>query len=216
MAFCVNFYHNTWHNNPEDSLHTQHLYSHLLQEVHKKPVTTITPLITTSQKQHISTKERSSPSTNKFSTGLLQPQRSPGLNIPCTTGLRLPNLTDCTRYYTCNSTSGTLLSYSCPSQMAFNAHKHVCEVTVYKGCKEQMISNSYLITQPPEFISPVTTPNPTLCFQPGKIPDPESSHHYFICNHNSDTLVQYRMTCPNTLHFCARENACKKQNDCSY
>jgi hypothetical protein len=209
-----------WHNNPEDShLYTHHcenLNSHLLQEDHKKPVTTVTPLIrTTSQIQHISTKRSSSPSVNTFSTGLLRPQWRPALNIPCTTGVRMPNLTDCTRYYICNSTSGTLFSYTCPSQMAFNVYKHVCEVAVYKWCKDQITSNNqFIITQPPEVISLVTTPNPNSCTESGKTPDPESSQHYFICYRQSDKSIRYRMTCPNTLHYCASQKVCKKQNDC--
>jgi hypothetical protein len=208
-----------WHNNPGDSHlcihHCENLNSHLLQEGHKKPVTTITPLIrTTNQIQYISTKQGSS-SVNKFSTGPLHPQRSHALNIPCTTGVRMPNLTDCTRYYMCNSTSGTLLSYTCPSQMAFNVYKHVCDVTVYKWCKNQMISNSqFITTQPAEVTSPNRMPNSASCSEPGKNPDPESSQHYFICYRQSDKIVQYKMTCPNTLHYCASEKVCKKQNDC--
>jgi len=158
--------------------------------------------------------ESSSLTVNKFSTDLLHPQRSPALNIPCVTGVRLPNLTDCTRYYTCNSTSHTIFSYTCPSQMAFNVHRHVCEADVYKWCKKQITNNQPIISQPTEAITLVTTPNSITCSTTGKIPDPESSQHYFVCYPQSDKIVRYRMSCPNTLHYCTSQEVCKKQRDC--
>lgn len=127
----------------------------------------------------------------------------------------MPNSTDCTRYYICDSTSGTLFSYTCPPQMAFNANKHVCETGIYEQCKEQtMARDRLIISQPIEATSLATTPHPTSCYRPGKIRDPESSQHYFICYFQNNRIVRYKMACPNTLHYCASDKVCKKLSDC--
>jgi hypothetical protein len=167
----------------------------------------------TKQIQYISTTD----SIDRFSTGLPHPQWSPAMNIPCTTGIRMPNLTDCTRYYTCNSTSGITFSYTCPPQMAFNAYTHVCDPSIYKWCKWRTgTHNQPIISQSPITISYLTTPGPTQCSKPGKTPDPHSSKHYFVCYLQSDNRIKrYRMACPNTLQYCASQNVCKKPNDCS-
>jgi Fe-S cluster biosynthesis and repair protein YggX len=151
-----------------------------------------------------------------LSTSLLRSQWNPALNIPCTTGVRMPNFTDCTRYYMCNSTSGTILSYACPPHTAFNVYKHVCETSVYNWCKQQtMIFNQLIMLQPLEETTAATTINPSLCSKAGKIPDPHSRQHYFVCYIESDKILSYRMACPNKLEYCESEKVCKKQNDCS-
>jgi hypothetical protein len=195
----------------------------LLQKNHVQPVTTITPVntttittTTTNQIQYISTTDRSSLSINRLSTGLQQPKWSPAMNIPCTTGIRLPNLTDCTRYYTCNVTSGITFSYTCPPQMAFNVYTHVCDTGIYKWCKEQNGTHNQPIFPPISVaVSYLTTPGPTSCSKPGKTPDPHSSKHYFVCYLQGDKIKTYRMACPNTLYYCALEEVCKKASDCS-
>lgn len=155
-------------------------------------------------------------SINSFSTGLVHSQWNPALNIPCTTGVRMPNFTDCTRYYMCNSTSGIILSYTCPPHMAFNVYKHVCETSVYNWCtKQTMIFNQLIISQPFEAVTLATTPNSTPCSKPGKTPDPHSRQHYFLCHLHNNRIVRYRMSCPNTLQYCASQKVCKKQSDCS-
>lgn len=155
---------------------------------------------------------------NSFSTSLLLSQWNPALNIPCITGVRMPNVTDCTRYYMCNSTSGTILSYACPSYMAFNIYKHVCDASVYNWCKQQtMVFNHLIMSQPLEETSVVTTTttlSPSPCSKAGKTPDPHSRQHYFVCYTESDQILSYRMACPNKLEYCESEKICKKQNDC--
>lgn len=171
---------------------------------------------TTNQIQYISTTDRSSPSTDGVSTGLLHPQWIPAMNIPCTTGIRMPNLTDCTRYYTCNSTSGVTFSYTCPPQMAFNVYTHICDTSIYKWCKGRDGTPNQPIFPPfSTALSYLTTQAPTLCPKPGKTPDSQSSKHYFVCYFQSDRIKRYRMTCPNNLHYCASEEVCKKPSDCS-
>ncbi|XP_033606125.1 probable endochitinase [Cryptotermes secundus] len=185
--------------------------------IHKKPVTTVTPVNTaTNQIQYISTTDSSSPSINRFSTGLLHPQWSPPTNIPCTTGIRMPNLTDCKRYYTCNSTYGIIFAYTCPPQTAFNVYTHVCDTSIYKWCERQTGTyNQPFIPPSPTTVISLTTPLPTSCSKPGKTPDPQSSKHYFVCYFQRDRIKKYRMACPNTLHYCASQRVCKKPSDCS-
>ena len=153
---------------------------------------------------------------NGFSTRLQHSQWNPALNIPCTTGARMPNFTDCTRYYMCNSTTSRILSYTCPPNMAFNVYKQVCERSVYNWCKQQsMIFNQLIMSQPLEEITVATTLRPNPCSKAGKTPDPHSRQHYFICYIQSDTTVRYRMACPNKLQYCASQKMCMKENDCS-
>jgi hypothetical protein len=171
---------------------------------------------TTNQIQYIGTTDRSSPGIDKFSTGLLHSPWSPAMNIPCTTGTRMPNLTDCTRYYTCNSTTGVIFSYTCPPQMAFNVYTHVCDVSIYKWCKGRNETHNQPIFPPISIsINYLNTQAPTPCSKPGKTPDPHSSKHYFVCYFQNDRIKRYRMTCPNTLYYCASEEVCKKPSDCS-
>jgi Fe-S cluster biosynthesis and repair protein YggX len=151
---------------------------------------------------------------NSFSTSLVRSQWNPALHIPCILGVRMPNFTDCTRYYTCDSKTGKILSYTCPQLMAFNVYKHVCETSVYSWCNKQtMIVNRLIMSQPVEETAPATTRRPSPCSTPGKIPDPNSKQHYFVCYIESDTVLSYRMACPNQLEYCASEKICK-QNDC--
>lgn len=127
----------------------------------------------------------------------------------------MPNFTDCTRYYMCNSTSSIILSYTCPPNMAFNVYKHVCETGVYSWCKNQTtIFRQLIMPQPLEQIV-TTTPPPSPCSKPGKTHDPHSRQHYFICHFQSNRIVSYRMACPNKLQYCASDKVCRKQNDCS-
>jgi len=154
---------------------------------------------------------------SNFSTSFLLSQWNPALNIPCITGVRMPNFTDCTRYYICNATSGTILSYACPSHTAFNVYKHVCETSVYNWCKQQtMIFNQLIMSQPLEESTVATTtlsPNP--CSKAGKTPDPHSRQHYFVCYVENNKILNYRMACPNKLEYCESEKICKKQKECS-
>jgi len=152
---------------------------------------------------------------NSFPPNLPRSQWNPALNIPCTTGVRMPNFTDCTRYYICNATTNTILSYACPPNMAFNVYKHVCEKGVYNWCKQQtMVFNHLIMSQPLEEITVATTRRPSPCSKPGKIPDPHSKQHYFVCYIENNNIVSYRMACPNKLEYCESEKICKKQNDC--
>lgn len=49
---------------------------------------------------------------------------------------RQANLTDCTRYYVCNSKTKEVLSYTCPAFTAFNDLVKFCDPASYPACKK--------------------------------------------------------------------------------
>ncbi|KAK0077745.1 hypothetical protein PV325_003493 [Microctonus aethiopoides] len=55
--------------------------------------------------------------------------------ISCLRGHRLPNSTDCTKYYTCDPTSAEIHEFICPPNTAFNNHINLCDTQKYKLCK---------------------------------------------------------------------------------
>lgn len=54
--------------------------------------------------------------------------------LTCATGVRQANTTDCTKYFVCNSKTGKVLSYSCPSYTAFNPDTKICNAKTYAEC----------------------------------------------------------------------------------
>lgn len=66
-------------------------------------------------------------------------QKNPSFNghielLTCATGVRQPNTTDCTRYFVCNEQTGKILSYTCPSNTAFNRDTKICTAETYSRC----------------------------------------------------------------------------------
>lgn len=54
--------------------------------------------------------------------------------LTCATGVRQANSTDCTKYFVCNSSSGKVLSYTCPPYTAFNGDTKICNAKTYAEC----------------------------------------------------------------------------------
>lgn len=54
--------------------------------------------------------------------------------ITCVTGSRQPNKTDCTRYFVCNSRTGSIMPYICPPYTAFNSQSRFCDAKTYATC----------------------------------------------------------------------------------
>lgn len=53
----------------------------------------------------------------------------------CIIGTRFPNLDDCRKYHICGASGrNNFYEFTCPSNMAFNKLKKVCDVKVYKQC----------------------------------------------------------------------------------
>ncbi|PSN41327.1 hypothetical protein C0J52_20905, partial [Blattella germanica] len=140
---------------------------------------------------------------------------TPVADLPCTIGVRMPNLTDCTRYYLCNTSSHKINSYSCPPQTFFNPYKYICEANASIWCQGQTTplretesSKSFHTT------STTTKPGIHFCNRPGKSPDPTSNKHYYNCYYNSGELEWYRMSCPNNLLFCPVLKICTQPSKC--
>ncbi|XP_069693506.1 uncharacterized protein [Periplaneta americana] len=176
----------------------QYFNSDNTADINRLPTSSLPPVLSTS------------PLTQRISTSSPKPIKSNSQDLPCTVGVRMPNLTDCTRYYMCNASSRDLYSYTCPEKMAFNAYKHVCEASIYAKCKEQITTESSLSIM----ITTVTTPSTNPCLIPGKMSDPDSRHHYYICYYHATKMERHRFACPNNLYYCASRKVCKKQNDC--
>ncbi|KYN05133.1 hypothetical protein ALC62_03933 [Cyphomyrmex costatus] len=128
--------------------------------------------------------------------------------VACTRNVRLPNKTDCNRYYTCEPKTATVVEYSCPPHTAFNMYSRICDIESTKTC-----GSNVKPPVPEIFFENIhaknegTTYEPSeerLCQELGKIKDPASDSHYYICYSmpNSDNIKSIRMTCPNALIFC--------------
>lgn len=67
--------------------------------------------------------------------------------ITCVSSARQPNTTDCSRYYVCNPTTKTVLSYNCPPYTAFNKEAKICDARTYAFCKPEAIANRYTVAE---------------------------------------------------------------------
>lgn len=140
--------------------------------------------------------------------------------VTCTRNVRLPNRTDCNRYYTCEPKTATVMEYSCPPHTAFNVYSRICDVESAKKCA----SNRFPVTE--TFIERAEDKNTAihgqeaseerLCRELGKIKDPTSDSHYYICYSMPDSknIKSIRMTCPNTLIFCQSKKVCTTKRLC--
>ena len=135
--------------------------------------------------------------------------------LPCTTGVRMPNHTDCTKYYVCNSTSHALQVFSCPPQMTFNPLKRTCEANVSVWCNHQSDSVSQLPLTLLHTTTKATTEHEIKeCNKPGRIHDPESKQHYYYCFNLFGKLTLQRLSCPTGLFYCPLLRICEKESKC--
>lgn len=135
----------------------------------------------------------------------------PVLRLPCPSGLRMPNSTDCFKYYVCNATRGQLFTFSCPSGMAFNAFKRICDVQSAEVCVRNVSGDAV----------PSSPTNPPIneqlaCSKNGKIPDPESPRNYYVCvsRRPSEPFRKLKFSCPEGLVFCNKGKVCKEAVVC--
>ncbi|XP_046597929.1 uncharacterized protein LOC124294795 [Neodiprion lecontei] len=141
--------------------------------------------------------------------------------IPCTSGVRLPNSTDCTKYYRCDPDTAKIRQFSCPKNTAFNQYKRLCETNEYALCLGDSGKTSLRIsattTRPKttNSLEKVSDGNP--CQTIGKHGDPSSENHYYLCysDKKKSTDIEYRrMVCPNSLIFCQQKNVCTTRKRC--
>lgn len=133
--------------------------------------------------------------------------------LACTRNVRLPNRTDCARYYMCNPRTASVTDYSCPLHTAFNMNSRICDVESAKACNTGKPSTI--------FVDRVERRNTTMrdekpCRELGKVKDPTSDSHYYICYGTSgpEDVKSIRMTCPNALIFCQHKKVCTTKRLC--
>ncbi|XP_048511878.1 uncharacterized protein LOC125501073 [Athalia rosae] len=146
--------------------------------------------------------------------------------LPCTNGVRLPNSTDCTRYYSCEPSTAKIRQFSCPENTAFNQYKRLCETGEYALCKSEATKTVLRIshtTVAPKMngdngeASKENTENKSPCQTIGKHSDPTSEKHYYLCfseKDRSNDMKFQRMVCPNSLIFCEDKNLCTTRKRC--
>lgn len=140
--------------------------------------------------------------------------------VACTRNVRLPNRTDCNRYYTCEPKTATVVEYSCPSHTAFNVYSRICDVESAKTCSSNRFPVNEIFVEHVESKSTTAhseeTSDERLCRELGKIKDPASDSHYYICYSmpDSEDIKSIRMTCPNTLIFCQSKKVCTTSRLC--
>ena len=139
--------------------------------------------------------------------------------IPCSSGIRLPNNTDCTKYYICEAKTTTIREFSCPPYTGFNEEKKICDTKTYSSCKKIENQNLELNSDFEE----VKDENgrlskKNLCETVGKVADPSSVFHYHLCFSNgrkSSNIESVRMMCPNNLIFCNEKKICATKEFCA-
>lgn len=134
--------------------------------------------------------------------------------VPCTTGIRLPNATDCMRYYRCDPKTAMVHEFTCPQNTAFNSQINLCDPRKLKLCKgrnEGVQVEKLIIVQGDE--GETSEDNP--CEKTGKFPDRTSDKFYYLCyTGNSEILEFVRLACPNDLIFCEKRKVCSSQRFC--
>lgn len=140
--------------------------------------------------------------------------------IACTRNIRLPNKTDCNRYYTCEPKTARVVEYSCPLHTAFNVYSRICDIDSVKTCGSDKLLASEIFVERIEnesaMIHGEEASEKRLCRELGKIKDPASDSHYYICYSmpDSEEIKSIRMTCPNTLIFCQSKKVCTTRRLC--
>ncbi|KAL6260283.1 hypothetical protein P5V15_007815 [Pogonomyrmex californicus] len=141
--------------------------------------------------------------------------------VACTKNIRLPNRTDCARYYMCDPKTAVVVEYSCPLYTAFNVYSRICDVESVKACGSDMHSENEIFverieTESSTIPSGEASGGERLCQELGKIKDPASDSHYYICysTPDSEEIESIRMTCPNSLIFCQSKRVCTTRRLC--
>lgn len=145
--------------------------------------------------------------------------------MACTRNVRLPNRTDCEKYYTCDPRTASVVEYTCPLHTAFNAHSRICDTESVKACKRHEPPSNVAFVKRVEHEDDVrdnpheedTKPEKEKpCNELGKMKDPTSDSHYYICYSvpGSEEIKSVRMTCPNALIFCQNKRVCTTERLC--
>lgn len=139
--------------------------------------------------------------------------------VACTRNVRMPNKTDCNRYYTCDPKTANVVEFSCPLHTAFNVYSRICDIESAKMCGNKLSVEEIFVddrenatTRSNEKLSN----EERLCQELGKIKDPASDSHYYICYSipGSEDIESIRMSCPNTLIFCQSKRVCTTRRLC--
>ncbi|XP_053982501.1 uncharacterized protein LOC128878382 [Hylaeus volcanicus] len=136
--------------------------------------------------------------------------------IPCVKNVRMPNATNCVKYYVCEPEMLSLIEYSCPSYTAFNKYTRVCDKESYNKCLEMNRQNVKLLEVAANS-SQINMLENNICTEHGKTRDVVSESHYYICYSSSDNLQNFksiRMMCPNGLIFCQSKKVCTTKRLC--
>ncbi|XP_076243620.1 uncharacterized protein LOC143184912 [Calliopsis andreniformis] len=136
--------------------------------------------------------------------------------IPCVKNVRMPNTTDCVKYYVCDPEEASVREYSCPSTTAFNKHTKTCDREAYNKCmkNDQEIAN---LSNDFDSESQTNRPEKNICTEQGKTKDLNSESHYYICYSSSNKLQGFksiRLMCPNSLIFCQSKKVCTTRRLC--
>lgn len=135
--------------------------------------------------------------------------------IPCIKNVRMPNMTNCVKYYICEPDMASVIEYSCPLFTAFNKYSKTCDASTYNKCNENENNkeNINLLGN----INDIFQTNKNMCTEHGKTKDPTSESHYYICysaSNNSEDIKSIRMSCPNGLIFCQSRKVCTTKRLC--
>lgn len=136
--------------------------------------------------------------------------------IPCIKSTRMPNITDCAKYYVCEPEIASVIEYSCPLFTAFNKFIRTCDTESYNKCIEN--KNKANANSPGNInnIFDTNASNKNICMEHGKTKDPTSESRYYICysSPNNSQIKSIRMTCPNGLIFCQVKKICTTNRLC--
>ncbi|XP_014478865.1 PREDICTED: uncharacterized protein LOC106746613 [Dinoponera quadriceps] len=153
--------------------------------------------------------------------------------LACTRNVRLPNRTDCGKYYMCEPKTAAIVGYSCPVNTAFNVNSRICDTESARTCKddgraagEAAILVEQKRTDEEEREDEAHDEDSTEeeeeeeeeepCREVGKMKDPASDFHYYICYSpaGSEEIKSVRMRCPNALIFCRSKRVCTTRRLC--
>lgn len=139
--------------------------------------------------------------------------------VACTKNVRLPNKTNCDRYYMCDPKTASVTEYSCPPHTAFNMYSRICDIESAKTCVHKVSTNEIFIEnieREDALTHNEESSEEMLCKELGKIKDPASDSHYYICYNipGSEKIKSIRMTCPNALIFCQSKKVCTVRRLC--
>ncbi|KAK9299693.1 hypothetical protein QLX08_007393 [Tetragonisca angustula] len=136
--------------------------------------------------------------------------------IPCIKNTRMPNITDCTKYYICEPVIASVIEYSCPLFTAFNRFARTCDAESYNKCIENKNNANANSSGSIDNIFETNVSNKNICMEHGKTKDPTSESRYYICHSSPDNsqIKSIRMTCPNGLIFCQLKKVCTTKRLC--